>query len=322
MATKSSKKTASGAASKKKTSSSAASVRASRAVVSGDVVDRVNETDAAAAAELDLKIENIQEAIDFAERGFFEIGGLLQEIADRKLHLVRYKSFGDFVGIEFGMTDRNARSLMTAADVVRSLRPNFQTLPTSTREATALSKYRQEHRVRVWKSAVEAAKSDNAPRVGERRIAAAAAKLRDQAEEIQDPAAGDGASGAEAPAPAPKDSGSSAAPAAPGAESGVPGPDPKLAVYSDEFAEVYRAVTALKKAVGLLAKSDGARFLSASTVNAKIVAIRSTLAMAEPVAACVYCAGKGCEVCNGLGYLSKALYESAPQKLKNAAAAS
>lgn len=81
---------------------------------------------------------------------FFRVGCALQRIRDSKLYRERYLTFEEYCEREWDMSDRFARQLRTAADVVNELSEGFEILPATESQARPVSRLPREEWRGAW----------------------------------------------------------------------------------------------------------------------------------------------------------------------------
>lgn len=93
------------------------------------------------------------------ERGlntFVEVGNALMEIREARLYRNTHGTFEAYCAARWNISDRRARQLMAAAEVVNGLETG-KILPVVESQAAALTVIEPEHRAEVWQRAVETA---------------------------------------------------------------------------------------------------------------------------------------------------------------------
>lgn len=87
---------------------------------------------------------------------FVEVGEALVEIRDRKLYRIEYATFADYCKVKWGMSDRRARQLMGASEVVADIAKSGTIVPKTESQARPLTKLPRAQRAEAWQKAVEA----------------------------------------------------------------------------------------------------------------------------------------------------------------------
>jgi hypothetical protein len=87
---------------------------------------------------------------------FVEVGEALVEIRDRNLYRIEHATFADYCKVKWSMSDRRARQLMGASEVVGDIAKSGTTVPKTERQARPLTKLPPEKRAEAWQEAVEA----------------------------------------------------------------------------------------------------------------------------------------------------------------------
>lgn len=87
---------------------------------------------------------------------FTEVGNALAEIRDRKLYRIEHTTFADYCKVKWNMTDRRARQLMDATEVVVALAESGTTVPKTESQARPLTKLPPERRAEAYHEAVKA----------------------------------------------------------------------------------------------------------------------------------------------------------------------
>jgi hypothetical protein len=93
------------------------------------------------------------------ERGletFLQVGEALATIRDRRLYRIEHSTFADYCKTKWKMSDRRARQLMDASEVVTAISKSGTTVPKSERQARPLAALPPAQRVEVWEKAVAA----------------------------------------------------------------------------------------------------------------------------------------------------------------------
>lgn len=105
------------------------------------------------------ELEQNEAIIERGLKTFVEVGGALLAIRDGKLYRQEWGTFEDYCRERWQMTDRYARNLMTAAEVVSNLKTGttVPVLPDSERQARPLTSLAPEDQPIVWNMAVETA---------------------------------------------------------------------------------------------------------------------------------------------------------------------
>ena len=85
---------------------------------------------------------------------FLEVGNALAEIHDRKLYRCDHATFAEYCKAKWGMSDRRARQLIDAAEVVVEISKSGTMVPLSERQARPLTRLKPGQRAGAWKDAV------------------------------------------------------------------------------------------------------------------------------------------------------------------------
>lgn len=87
---------------------------------------------------------------------FFEVGEALAEIRNRRLYRIEHTTFEDYCKTKWRMSDRRARQLIGASEVVTDISKSGTMVPKSERQVRPLTALPKEQRAEAWKGAVEA----------------------------------------------------------------------------------------------------------------------------------------------------------------------
>ena len=85
---------------------------------------------------------------------FLEVGNALTEIRDRKLYRCDHATFAAYCKTKWGMSDRRARQLMEAAEVVAEVSKSGTIVPKTESQARPLTRLKPGQRAAAWKDAV------------------------------------------------------------------------------------------------------------------------------------------------------------------------
>jgi hypothetical protein len=94
---------------------------------------------------------------DTIKRGletFVEVGNALAEIRDRKLYRTEHATFADYCKAKWSISDRRARQLMDAAEVVAEVSKSGTIVPKTESQARPLTRLKPGQRAAAWKAAV------------------------------------------------------------------------------------------------------------------------------------------------------------------------
>lgn len=94
------------------------------------------------------------------ERGletFVQVGEALAEIRDRKLYRIAHTTFADYCKVKWKMSDRRARQLMDASEVVTAISKSGTIVPKTESQARPLASLPPEQRAEAWSAAASAA---------------------------------------------------------------------------------------------------------------------------------------------------------------------
>ena len=98
----------------------------------------------------------LEETISQGLQTFVKVGEALVEIHDRKLYRIEHATFADYCKAKWQMSDRRARQLMGASEVVGDIAKSGTTVPKTERQSRPLAKLPPEQRAEAWREAVEA----------------------------------------------------------------------------------------------------------------------------------------------------------------------
>ena len=87
---------------------------------------------------------------------FVEVGEALTEIRDRRLYRIEHATFADYCKVKWQMSDRRARQLMGASEVVAVIAKSGTIVPKTESQARPLIKLLPGKRAEAWQKAVEA----------------------------------------------------------------------------------------------------------------------------------------------------------------------
>ena len=87
---------------------------------------------------------------------FVEVGEALAEIRDRRLYRIEHATFADYCKVKWRMSDRRARQLMGASEIVAGISKSGTTVPKTERQARPLTKLPPGQRAEAWQEAVKA----------------------------------------------------------------------------------------------------------------------------------------------------------------------
>lgn len=85
---------------------------------------------------------------------FVEVANALAEIRDRKLYRTEHATFADYCKAKWSISDRRARQLMDAAEVVAEVSKSGTIVPKTESQARPLTRLKPGQRVAAWKDAV------------------------------------------------------------------------------------------------------------------------------------------------------------------------
>ena len=90
---------------------------------------------------------------------FVDVGEAMIEIRDRRLYRIEHATFADYCKVKWSMSDRRARQLMGASEVVAEIAKSGTTVSKTERQARPLTKLPPEKRAEAWQEAVEASQT-------------------------------------------------------------------------------------------------------------------------------------------------------------------
>lgn len=109
-----------------------------------------------------LKLGDLELIIERGLQTFVEVGVALAQIRDQRLYRAEFGTFEEYCATKWGWTDRRARQLMTASEVVVGMEETGTTVPVANEaQARELARVPEEKRAEVWERAVD--KSDGKP---------------------------------------------------------------------------------------------------------------------------------------------------------------
>lgn len=85
----------------------------------------------------------------------------------------------------------------------------------------------------------------------------------------------------------------------------------------DRFDTLCNALSQVKKLAGELAEAEAGSYMRLDTISADVGNARSQIKHAAPYAVCPYCdakKGKKCDACKGIGWVTKLIYDQAPDR--------
>ena len=86
---------------------------------------------------------------------FVEVGEALAEIRDRKLYRIEHATFADYCKVKWQMSDRRARQLMGASEVVADIAKSGTIVPKTESQVRPLTKLQPGQRAEAWSTALE-----------------------------------------------------------------------------------------------------------------------------------------------------------------------
>ena len=87
---------------------------------------------------------------------FVEVGEALADIRDRRLYRIEHATFADYCKVKWQMSDRRARQLMGASEVVADISKSGTTVPKTERQARPLTQLPPGKRAEAWRAVAEA----------------------------------------------------------------------------------------------------------------------------------------------------------------------
>jgi hypothetical protein len=101
------------------------------------------------------RLEQAEQVIAEGLQTFVEVGRALTAIRDERLYRAEHGTFEEYCSERWQMTDRRARQLMTAAEVIGTMVPvEGVPMPTSERQMRELAKVPEPERAEVWERVV------------------------------------------------------------------------------------------------------------------------------------------------------------------------
>ena len=91
---------------------------------------------------------------------------------------------------------------------------------------------------------------------------------------------------------------------------------PSIVPPAHEFARITVELRLLKNAIEALAEDPAGAYLGVAQIVVDMKNVFSALKWATPHCVCVYCEGDGCKHCQNRGWMSKGLWDSAPDDMK------
>ncbi len=98
----------------------------------------------------------LEKRIEKGLQTFLEVGQALIEIRDRKLYRLEHSTFADYCKTKWKMSDRRARQLMDASEVVTAISKSGTIVPKTESQARPLAALPVAERAEVWNAAVAA----------------------------------------------------------------------------------------------------------------------------------------------------------------------
>ena len=102
------------------------------------------------------RFTELETAIERGVQTFVEVGNALIEIRDSRLYRADYGTFEDYCRERWGFTDRRARQLMTATEIVTNIQTGtaVPVLPQTERQARGLSGLTPDQQREVWRQVI------------------------------------------------------------------------------------------------------------------------------------------------------------------------
>jgi hypothetical protein len=121
-----------------------------------------------------IRLESI---VENGLQSFVVVGEALIEIRDRKLYRVEHATFAEYCKVKWKMSDRRARQLMGASEVVADVSKSGTIVPKSESQARPLNRLQPGQRAAAWQEAVESSPTGT-PTAREVEVAVVKVKTR------------------------------------------------------------------------------------------------------------------------------------------------
>ena len=108
-----------------------------------------------------VKLRDLEGIVERGLQTFVEVGAALAIIREQKLYRAAHSTFEAYCEERWGWSDRRARQLMDASEVVTSLAETGTMVPVNERQARELARVPEDQRADVWKKAVDTAPVTN-----------------------------------------------------------------------------------------------------------------------------------------------------------------
>lgn len=213
-----------------------------------------------------------------------EMAGAVQEIYSRKLWTVNYESFEHCMQDAIGWKKSWSYEILKAANVLE------HAPITDASMARYLHPLVAENRVIAWEAAVQEASPEKPTREDVKKAVAMLGKSNDGS----------------------SDSDESEGEKEPEKQEEVP----SIVPPAHEFARITVELRLLKNAIEALAEDPAGAYLGVAQIVVDMKNVFSALKWATPHCVCVYCEGEGCKHCQNRGWMSKGLWDSAPDDMK------
>lgn len=213
-----------------------------------------------------------------------EMAGAVQEIYTRKLWTVNYESFEHCMQDAIGWKKSWSYEILKAANVLE------HAPITDASMARYLHPLVAENRVIAWEAAVQEASPEKPTREDVKKAVAMLGKSNDGS----------------------SDSDESEGEKEPEKQEEVP----SIVPPAHEFTRIVTELRELKNAIEALAEDPAGAYISTAQIVVDMKNVFSALKWATPHCVCVYCEGEGCKHCQSRGWMSKGLWDSAPDDMK------
>jgi hypothetical protein len=126
-----------------------------------------------------VKLRDLEGIIERGLQTFVEVGAALTLIREQGLYRTLHPTFDEYCKERWGWSDRRARQLMEASEVVGTLAETGTMVPTNERQAREVAAVPEEKRAEVWEKAVKSAPKhrDGTPKVTAKHVRQAAASV-------------------------------------------------------------------------------------------------------------------------------------------------
>lgn len=258
------------------------------------------------------ELEKQEKVILKGMQTFVEVGSALSTIRDKKLYREEYKTFEQYCSKKWGFQRRRAYQLIEEATVTQNVQDLAQKPPVNSEQARPLAQLPDEQQGEAWQEAQREAGTDQptgkqVAEVVDRRLGKSGNGKKKSGSDAQptgdyQPESGGDGGGQGESEPEPRRD-----------KAGQPVPQALESVF--EAADRWRRIaTDLTKTCKQLQSEaqDGqphATAIEVGKLKTNLTGAAQALRRAAPYAVCSECRGKGCENCDGDGWLTQQAYK-------------